>query len=118
MRERVDSLSYTLGLSPYQRSVLTLNHDKYNLARLVKRGGVLYAPRVVDGFWGTLRAMLFGAPADLIGESQTFVRGRRGITFCANGYHCVRDGKGMHYCDACGRMLTRDTFVRATGVRR
>lgn len=118
MREQVDSLSYTLGLSPYQRSVLTLNHDKYDLSRLVKRGGVLYAPRAVGGFWGTVRAILFGVPADLIGENQTLVRGQRGITFCANGYHCVRDGKCVRYRDACGHGVTRDAFVRATGINR
>lgn len=117
MQESVDSLSYTLGLSPYQRSVLSLNHDKYNLARLVKRGGVLYAPRAADGFWGWIGQYLFGARADLIGENQTFVSGRRGIKFCANGYHCMRDENGMRYCDATGRNMSRDAFARATGLQ-
>lgn len=110
MGENIDALSYTLGLSPYQRSVISLNHDKYNLSRLVMRGRVLYAPRSSCGIWRRIVNMLRGAPADLIGENKTFLFARRGIKFFENGYHCL----GSQYWSADGRPMTRDAFCRAT----
>ena len=44
MNPQIEKLSRMLNLSPYQSQTLVGGSDKYNMSRLVKRGGLLYAP--------------------------------------------------------------------------
>ncbi len=110
----LEYLSQTLGLSPYQENHLRLNQHKYNMGRLVKRGGVLYAPHAGRGFIRGIGRVLFGCPADLIGKNKTLLKNQRGIKFCADGYHCVRIGRFTYYADPNGQAVSREIFMRAS----
>ena len=114
MYKRIDVLIEYLQLSQYQSSKLKTDYDKYNISRLEKRGGVLYAPYVIHGFWNKLFSIFFGRRADLIGKTKIVLRAQRNIKFCANGYHCVRIGLYTYYADADGNAVSRNEFIRNT----
>lgn len=114
MYNQIDSLSKYLNLNQYQLSKLKTDYDKYNISKLEKRGGVLYAPYVVTGFWKKLLSVLFGRQADLIGENKILLRAQRNIKFCENGYHRVRIGRYTYYADATGNVVSRDEFLDKT----
>lgn len=116
MRCDIEKLSEILNLSPYQRQCLQTN--EYNLGRLQKRGGVLYAPYRASGFWRGISRIVRGAPADLIGKNKMLLRGQRGIQFSAGGYHRVRIGRFVYYADPDGQAVSRDIYIRATGRER
>lgn len=111
MRCDIEKLSEILNLSPYQRQCLQTN--EYNLGRLQKRGGVLYAPHRVTGFWRGISRIVRGAPADLIGKNKMLLRGQRDIQFSAGGYHRVRIGRFVYYADPDGQAVSRDIYYRA-----
>ena len=52
MNPQIEKLSRMLNLSPYQSQTLVGGSDKYNMSRLVKRGGLLYAPYNMRGVFG------------------------------------------------------------------
>ena len=112
MHEYIDNLTYALRLTQYQSNVLKLNHDKYNMGRLVKRGGVLYVPYMSHGLYQWIVKMLCGSQADLIGQSHILVRKNRNITFYDGGYHCVKMGTYKYYADATGRIISYEDFKR------
>ncbi len=112
MPEYMNNLSQVLGLSPYQSSKLKTNYDRYNIARLQKRGGVLYVPYATHGVWQYLMRVLFGVRADLIGVDKTLLQAQRNIKFCANGYHCVRVGRYTYYADASGSIVSQQEFFK------
>lgn len=110
----VEKLSEMLRLSPYQTYVLEINYYKYNLSRLVKRGGVLYAPYMVGaGLRHKMGGILRGVPADLIGADKMLVRGCRRVKFFATGCYIARENGARYYADASGRKISRDAFARA-----
>ena len=111
MQDYTNKLIDMLNLSQYQSNKLKTNYDRYNISRLQKRGGVLYAPYATRGVWQCLIQILFGARADLIGQHKTLLQAQRNIKFYANGYHSVRVGKYTYYADASGRAVSRDEFV-------
>ena len=88
--------------------------NKYNMGRLVKRGGVLYAPYLLHGVYAWVVKIMCGAPADLIGQNEMLVRNNRNITFCHDGYHCVKMGTYKYYADANGHAISRECFMRCT----
>ena len=110
MHDYIDKLSHNLNLTPYQANKIKSHYDRYNMSRLEKRGGLLYAPYVVHGFWGRVSRVLFGAPADLIGQNKTLLQAQRKIKFYANGLHCVKIGRYTYYADANDRILSRYEF--------
>lgn len=112
MQDYANKLIDMLKLSQYQSSKLKTNYDRYNISRLQKRGGVLYAPYATRGVWQYLVRVLCGARADLIGQNKTLLQAQRNIKFCANGYHSVRVGKYTYYADASGRTVSRDEFIK------
>ena len=114
MHEYIDDLTQTLRLTPYQSDVLKQNCNKYNMGRLVKRGGVLYAPYLLHGVYAWVVKIVCGAPADLIGQNEMLVRNNRNITFCHDGYHCVKMGTYKYYADANGHAISRECFMRRT----
>ena len=114
MYDYIDKLTKTLRLTPYQSYVLKNNTDKYNVSRLVKRGGVVYAPHISHGFFGYFIKLFRGATADLIGQNKILVHNKRNIKFCNDGYHCVQVGRYTYYADAMGRNISRDEFLRET----
>lgn len=121
MEKNVELLSRHLNLSEFQSRVLRENCDRYDMSRLEKRGGVLYAPhRAKKGnLFERARRILRGAAADLIGADKMLVRGRCGVRFCAHGMHVVQIGKFKCYCDHTGCIISREDFYRATrGQRR
>ncbi len=87
MQQQLNKLTTLLRLSPYQISTLQQNYDKYNISRLVKRGGILYAPYKC----GFIKRILFGTPADLISPTKTIFHARRGIKFSAYGKYTIRN---------------------------
>ena len=111
MHECFNTLSKNLNLTSYQTNKLKLHYDKYNIARLQKRGGLLYAPYVVHGFFGKISNILLGARADLIGQNKTLLRAQRNIKFGANGYHCVKVGRYTYYADSMGDVISREEFL-------
>lgn len=113
MSERINQLANYLNLNEYQLNKLKINYDKYNIDKLQKRGGVLYAPYASDGFFRGLVFLLLGAPADLIGKSKILLRAQRNIRFCENGFHCVRVGRYVYYANADGMIISKDEFLRA-----
>ncbi len=114
MYDYIDNITKTLRLTPYQSYVLKNNTHKYNVARIVKRGGVVYVPYLSRGFINYLIKLFCGTSADLIGQSQILVRNKRNIKFCNDGYHCVQVGQYTYYADAKGRNISRDEFLRET----
>lgn len=111
MKQKINLLAHNLNLSSYQLSKLMMNYERYNMSRLEKRGGVLYAPYQSVGILGWLIRKLFGVQADLIGENKVLLQAQRNIKFCANGYHCVRVGRHIYYADAMGNVVSRNEFV-------
>ena len=88
MNPEIDKLARALNLSVYQENVLKSNPDAYKLSGLIKRGAVLYAPRVATShvFLNFLGRIFYGRSADLIGENKMLVRRGRGIDFRAHGF--------------------------------
>ncbi len=114
MKQHINLLAQNLNLSPYQSNKLMTNYERYNMSRLEKRGGVLFAPYQSVGAWGWLIRKLFGTRADLIGENKTLLQAQRNIKFCANGYHCVRVGRYVYYADGAGNVISRNEFIENT----
>lgn len=110
MHDYTDKLLHNLNLTSYQENKIKSHCDRYNMSRLEKRGGVLYAPYVVHGFWGHVSRILFGVRADLIGQNKTLLQAQRNIKFYANGLHCVKIGRYTYYADARGNILSRYEF--------
>lgn len=110
MHDCINTLSHNLNLSSYQENKIKTHCDRYNMSRLEKRGGLLYAPYVVHGFWGRVSRVFFGAQADLIGQNKTLLQAQRNIKFYANGFHCVKVGRYTYYADANGRIMSRYEF--------
>ena len=106
MNNKIDYLAQNLNLSSYQANKLKMDYDRYNISRLEKRGGVLYAPYVVHGFWGRVSRVFFGVQADLIGQNKTLLQAQRNIKFYANGFHCVKVGRYTYYADANGNNIS------------
>ena len=111
---QINVLAHNLNLTSYQSNKLRLHYDRYNISKLEKRGGVLYAPYQSVGIIGWMVRVLIGTRADLIGENKTLLRAQRNIKFCANGYHCVRVGRYIYYADANGDIVSRAQFVENT----
>lgn len=63
----MDILCEMLGLSDYQSHVLKSNPDKYDISRLVLRGGALHIPHATHGFAAGVMKILRGTRADIIG---------------------------------------------------
>ncbi len=112
MPEAINNLCQILCLSQYQTNKIKAHYDRYNISRLQKRGGVLYAPYATRGIWEYFARILFGVRADLIAPDKTLLQAQRNIKFCANGYHCVRVGKYTYYADALGNNVSREEFKR------
>ena len=112
MHDYINTLSRYLRLTPYQSEILIRNIDKYNMGRIVKRGGVLYVPYMSRGLCGRIKKIIFGACADLIGQNKMLVTNRRNIKFCKNGYYYVKIGPYTYYADAYGRGISRSAFFR------
>ena len=108
----INNLVVYLRLTPYQSQMLEHNIDKYNVGRVVKRGGVLYVPYMSRGILGWIKSIFLGVQADLIGPNKVLVRNRRNIRFFKNGYHCVKIGPYTYYADAMGHGISRDEFLR------
>ena len=111
MHKNINQLCELLGLNQYQSGKLKMHYDRYDFSRLQQRGGVLYAPYATRGVRQFIENLLFGVRADLIGKNTMLLRARRGIQFCANGYHCVRAGQYTYYADAMGRVISRREFM-------
>ncbi len=114
----IKTLADWLNLSDYQRKILSENSDKYDMGRLEKRGGVLFAPRRADGFWRGVARLIMGAHVDLVACDRILLRAKRNIKFCAGGFHRVRIGRFSYYADAAGHVVSKNTFYNATGKRR
>ncbi len=112
MHDYIHNLSENLNLTQYQKNKIISGYEKYNVARLEKRGGVLYVPYVEHGIWGRVSRVLFGARADLIGKNKTLLQAQRNIKFYANGFHCVRVGRHTYYADASGRVVSQNVFMK------
>ncbi len=108
---RVSLLCEQLRLSPYQSYVLENNAKKYNLDKLVKRGGILYAPHAYDdrGNLGEyLSRLLFGPRADLVGLDKMLVSGQRRVKIYSSGiFSAYRNGL-KYYADAMGNRASKN----------
>lgn len=113
MNEQVKLLARYLNLNDYQARKLLSNYDRYDIAGIQKRGGVLYAPYATHGIKSCLYALLFGARADLIGQNKVLLQAQRNIKFCENGFHCVRVGRYTYYADATGHVISKEEFLNA-----
>lgn len=112
MHDNIHKLSQMLNLSIYQESKLKSGSDKYNISRLEKRGGVLYAPYLSKGIWEYIVKMLLGRRADLIGQNKTLLQAQRNIKFYANGFHCVRVGRHTYYANSMGQVVSKNEFFQ------
>ncbi len=116
MHDYINNLIKNLNLTSYQENKIKADYDKYNFARLEKRGGLLYAPYIVHGFWGRVSCVLFGVRADLIGQDKMLLSAQRNIKFGANGYHCVKIGRYTYYADATGKAISYSDYVRGISI--
>jgi len=114
MNTGLQKISETLNLTPYQATVLRVGGDKYDLSRLVMRGGVLYVPYNSRNIIERAVGLIIGRRADLIGGGKILLRAQRRIKFFPGGFHCVRVGRFMYYADAGGAAISREIFQRAT----
>ncbi|MBR4891858.1 MAG: hypothetical protein IKZ34_01595 [Alphaproteobacteria bacterium] len=112
MHDYITKLSENLNLTRYQENRLRLHYDKYNVSRLEKRGGLLYAPYVAHGVFGRVSRMFFGVRADLIGKNKTMLQAQRNIKLCANGFHCVKVGRYTYYADSNGKVISQHEFLQ------
>jgi hypothetical protein len=88
-KHQIDMLARYLRLTPYQAYILEKNSTKYDFSRLVKRGGILYAPYRCDdrsGFAEYCARKLFGPRADLIGADRILASDRRRIRIYPTGF--------------------------------
>ena len=108
----LDSICGRLNLSPFQTYILHENRYKYNLARLIKRGGVLFAPYNEAGVRDKIGRILLGPRADLIGMDKMLVIGERRIKFYPMGCFSAHENGVRYYADAYGRRMHRELFVR------
>lgn len=111
----VDKLANSLGLNEYQTAVLRENYHKYDVSGLVKRGGVLYAPRTTgySGFRNAIYKILFGQSVDLIGRDKILLHAARHVKFMSGGYHCVRIGQYKYWADKDGNAVSAFVARRA-----
>ena len=112
MYDYIDKISFNLRLTPYQSDILKNNIQKYNMGRIVKRGGVLYVPYVSRGIFAWIAKFVCGSRADLIGQNKILIQNRRKINFYKDGYHCVKIGHYKYYADASGQAISREDFLR------
>ncbi len=115
MKESVARKCEHLNLSPYQTYLITQNHEKYDIDKLVKRGNVLYAPYRRNhsrGFVDACLKILHGPRADLIGNEQMLVQDKRSIKIYGPGFHTVYDKGKKYYADYNGRRLAREVFFK------
>ena len=112
MCDYIDKISFNLRLTPYQSDMLKNNIQKYNMGRIVKRGGVLYVPHMSRGVFGGLVKLVCGVRADLIGQNKILIKNKRKINFCKDGYHCIKIGRYKYYADAYGQAISREDFLR------
>lgn len=87
-RAHILRLCDQLSLSPYQSYILLHRGHRYDLHRLVKKGGVLYAPyRHSDrnNVLNICARILLGRRADLIGTDKILIHDKRGIKIRPNG---------------------------------
>ena len=113
---KMDKLTEKLNLNMFQQGALFHNPEKYNLDKLVKKGVVVYAPLVEEASCpcvGTLRDMVYGEKADLIGENKILAHVQRGIKLYATGFYRAKAKNGRnYYADSSGRKLTHEEFKK------
>mgnify|MGYP004460721609 CR=1 FL=1 len=120
MQADIDKLITTLNLTEYQARVLRARHRQYDMTGLVKRGGVLYAPRNSsdgNGIIPRIRRALFGRRADLIGRNKMLLCATRRIKFMADGFHCVRIGQYQYWADKNGQSVSSEYVRRVLGQK-
>jgi hypothetical protein len=108
---RVSVLCDQLRLSPYQSYILQNNSKKYDLGRLIKRGGVLYAPyaRIDTNIFARI---LFGPRADLIGADRLLIHDRRGVKIYPTGFFSAYENGIRYFADANGNRVGKGFFYR------
>jgi len=82
MKEKALHISHSLGLTAYQSYILGEYGYKYNLRRVRKIAGHVYAPYRCDaarGFRDAIKKMIYGPRADLIGPDCIVAYGERRI---------------------------------------
>jgi hypothetical protein len=87
-----ERIAQSMFLTPYQFYILEQNGYKYDLARIRKKGNILYAPykcKLAHNFRDAVAKMLYGARADLIGPDRILVLDRRGIKIHNDGTYTV-----------------------------
>ncbi|MDR1361232.1 MAG: hypothetical protein LBJ18_02895 [Rickettsiales bacterium] len=116
----LEKISERLRLSPYQTYILSMNMQKYNMDRLIKRGDVLYAPyrcslpRDTKDYFSK---MFLGPRADLIGTDRMLVIGCRGIRLYPTGFYKACDNTGRsYYADSMGQKINRSLFENILGL--
>ncbi len=108
----IEKLSYYLNLTEFQSDMLRRGADKYDISRLVVRGGVLYAPHRVCALFERARCCVMGRMADLIGKDRVLMQNRRGVRLYRDGYYQGRIGAYKYRGDKNGDMVAPDVFRR------
>lgn len=106
--EQLNRLSGYLGLSAYQSYILGRNATRYDLSRLVKRGGILYAPYLPNqnnGLREDVERAIFGPRADLIGPDRMLIHNRRGIKIYSSGIYRGKENGKIYYADGFGNRV-------------
>lgn len=114
MNADIEKLATVMGLSQYQKNILKSNSAAYDISHLVKRGDVLYAPRVTHSFIQSFCDLFIGRSADLIGKNKMLVCNRRGVQFFARGFYSVAVGRYKYYADENGDIISRRAFMQRT----
>ena len=113
---RVSALCNALHLSHYQSHILERNSNIYDLARLIKLGGNLYAPYNFsqnDFLAEVWLRMFFGPRADLIGPDEMLLHDIRGIKLYPSGCFSAYIQGEKCYADRDGKRMPQRAFVRA-----
>ena len=104
-----------MRLNKFQQNMLFGNPHRYDLAKVVKKGVVVYAPlaKKSHSFIAALHNFFMGERADLIGENKILVREQRGIKLYATGFYRAKSKNGhCYYYDSVGNKISHDQFRR------
>ena len=74
MNSEIDTLAFTLRLSPYQAAILRRAARRYDMSRIAVRDGVMYVPHAAHGAVDLLRNAFTGRRGDAVAANKIIAR--------------------------------------------
>ena len=74
MNSEIDTLAFTLRLTPYQAAILCRAARRYDVSRIAVRDGVMYVPHATRGATDFLRNTFTGRRGDAVAANKILAR--------------------------------------------